>query len=229
VAVLAEEPNLDALRQVDEALGRMQQLLEAAVEADAVDREQLERVTVTGRELAGRLNRQLPPAIDPDARDEIRRRIIDLLVLSPEETDDARLLDTIDRALVEVEAIRHILRDLVQEQPPVHMRSAAQVIRLLQDWLPRVTQKQLAELVGVSPRQWQRLRQSESPTTPRMQRVARLVAILRHAWTDEGVVAWFYRPRRDLDARKPADVIDDPAYEAVLMRAARSGRVQGGG
>lgn len=227
--VLAEEANLDALRKTDEALGRMQQLIEAAIEADAVDREQLERVTVTGRDLVARLNRQLPPDVDADARDEIRRRIIDLLVLSPEDTDDAGLMDTIDRALVEVEAIRHIIRDLVQEQPPVHMRSAAQVIDLLQEWLPRVTQKQLAELVGVSPRQWQRLHRSQTPTTPRMQRVARLVAILRHAWTDEGVVAWFYRPRKDLDARKPIELIDEPAYEAVLMRAARSGRVQGGG
>ena len=43
-----------------------------------------------------------------------------------------------------------------------------------------------------------------------MQRVARLVAILRHAWTDEGVVAWFYRPRKDLDARKPIELIDEP-------------------
>jgi uncharacterized protein (DUF2384 family) len=229
VAVLAEGPDLDALRQVDEALGRMQQLLEAAVEADAIDREQLERVTATGRELAGRLNRQLPPAVDADVRDEIRRRIIDLLVLTPDDTDDARLLDTIDRALVEVEAIRHIIRDVVQEQPPVHMRVAAHVIGLLQEWLPRVTQKELADLVGVSPRQWQRLRQSETPTTPRMHRVARLAAILRHAWTDEGVVAWFYRPRHDLDARRPIDLIDEPAYEAVLLRAARSGRVQGGG
>ena len=70
-------------RKTDEALGRMQQLIEAAIEADAVDREQLD-AWQAGRDLVARLNRQLPPDVDADARDEIRRRIIDLLVLSRE-------------------------------------------------------------------------------------------------------------------------------------------------
>jgi hypothetical protein len=55
-----------------------------------------------------------------------------------------------------------------------------------------------------------------------------LVALLWRAWTPAGVVAWFYRQRRDLDGKPPIDVLDDPEYERSLMTAARQGRAQHG-
>ncbi|HEX2161523.1 MAG TPA: hypothetical protein VHF88_06855, partial [Thermoleophilaceae bacterium] len=63
---------------------------------------------------------------------------------------------------------------------------------------------------------------------PRLTLVARLVSILRHAWTPAGVVAWFDRPRRELDGRAPRELLDDPANERILIATARSSRNQYG-
>jgi hypothetical protein len=123
--------------------------------------------------------------------------------------------------------VRHIVRDLLQEQPPVALRDSAAVIALLEEWLPTLTVRQVAELVGVSERQLQRRRREQGKSTPRMQLVARLVAILRHAWTDQGVYAWFHRERAEFGGVVPIDLVDDPANERALLLAARSGRVQG--
>jgi hypothetical protein len=40
------------------------------------------------------------------------------------------------------------------------------------------------------------------------------------------IVAWFYRPRRDLDGRKPIALLDDPNEDYALISAARSSRSQ---
>jgi hypothetical protein len=56
--------------------------------------------------------------------------------------------------------------------------------------------------------------------------LARLVAILRHNWDEEGIIAWFERPRRDLSGRRPATLLADPNAEDELISAARSGRNQ---
>jgi uncharacterized protein (DUF2384 family) len=81
--------------------------------------------------------------------------------------------------------------------------------------------------MGVSERQLQRRRHDGGLSTPRMQVLARLVAILRHAWTDQGVYAWFQRPRGDLAGAAPIVLLDDPANERALLIAARAGRIQG--
>jgi AraC-like DNA-binding protein len=215
-----------ALLTADSELSDLQQALEAAANSNALDAELLQRLERTAHDAAGRVNQNLPPQVDADARDEIRRRLIDLLTL--QRSEDFGPLDLADRALVEAEAVRHIVRDLLQEQPPVALRDGAAVIALLEDWLPTLTVRQVAELVGLSERQLQRRRREEGNSTPRMQLVARLVAILRHAWTDQGVYAWFLRDRPELDGVRPLDLVGDPANERALLLAARSGRVQGG-
>jgi AraC-like DNA-binding protein len=215
-----------ALAEADSELSGLQEALEAAAKHKALDEDLVERLRNTAREAASRVNRNLPPQIDADSRDEIRRRLIDLLTLRPEE--GLGQLDVADRALVQAEAVRHVMRDLLQEQPPAQLRRAGEVIALLEDWLPGLSVRQHAELLGVSERQLQRRRGDEGASTPRMQLVARLVAILRHAWTDQGVYAWFHRDRADLGGRAPAELLDDPGSERALLLAARSGRVQGG-
>lgn len=137
--------------------------------------------------------------------------------------------DAADAYLMELEAIRHVLRDLLQEHQPESLRrEGRELIGLLEDWLPHVPVAQLAELLGLSVRQLQRRRHEDAPSTSREQLVARLVAILRHAWTDEGVVAWFHRTRADLGGQAPIALLGDPAREPDLLIAARAGRVQGG-
>jgi AraC-like DNA-binding protein len=214
-----------ALVEADSQISGLQQALEAAARSDALDTEMLRRLRVTAREAIHRLNQNLPPHLDADARDEIRRRLIDLLTLP---TEGVPLLGLADRALLEAEAVRHVVRDVLQEQPPAQLRDAQQVVTLLEQWLPDLTVRQVAELLGMSERQLQRRRHDGGASTHRMQLAARLIAVLRHGWTDQGVYAWFTRPRPDLGDAAPLELLDDPSSERALVLAARSGRVQGG-
>ena len=223
---LLDERERAALTEADGQLSEWQQALEAAARNEAVDEDVIDRIYETAREAVARVNANLPPQVDADARDEIRRRLIYLLTLRPDE--GLLPLDLADRVLMEAEAIRHVMRDLLQEQPPAELRDAGALIALLEEWLPSLPVKQLAELLGVSERQVQRRRNDGGPSTHRMQIVARLVATLRHAWTEQGVYAWFSRPREDLGGAAPIELLDDAAHEPELMRAARAGRVQGG-
>jgi transcriptional regulator with XRE-family HTH domain len=216
----------DAVFEADQEISGLQEALEAAVQSNALDAEVFERIHATVLAAAGRVNARLPFHVDADARDEIRRRLLDLVTLQAGVS--APPLDVADRFLLEAEAIRHVLRELLDEQPLAELRDGAQTIALLEKWVPGLAVKQLAELLGVSERQLQRMRHGTGPSSHRIQVVARLVAILRHAWTDQGVYAWFQRPRADLGGGRPIGLLDDPANERVLLLAARAGRVQGG-
>jgi hypothetical protein len=220
-----EEVGRQALESVDEKLAQVQRSLETAARAGALDRDMLDRIATTSREVAARVNKNLPPEIDAEAVAEIRGRLLDVVTRDFSEMES---LDVADHVLVEMEAVRHIIRDLLQEQPAVEYRDASNVVAQLETWLPGLTVGQLAELLGYSMRQLQRLRHENRPATNRAQLVVRLVAVLRHAWTDQGVFAWFERPRRDLAGARPIELLDDPARERDLVMAARSGRVQGG-
>lgn len=221
-----EEVERQALEDADESLLKFQRTMEEAAKSGALDPEQLLRFAKTIKEAAARVNDQLLPQVDPDHSSEISRRLITLLTMDTVELD---VLDAADSYLMELEAIRHVFRDMLQEhQPQALRREARELIALLESWLPRAPVGKLAELLGLSIRQLQRKRHEDSPATSREQLVARLVAILRHGWTDEGVVAWFYRARPDLAGHRPVELLGDAANERDLLMAARSGRVQGG-
>jgi len=225
MAVL-EQGERDALKSVDDSLRRIQRSLEDAARSGALDRQTLDRLGSTARKAAQRVNESLPPQLDDRAAAEIRDRLIAILTL---EIEEASSLDVADRFLMEMEAVRHIVRDLLDEQPPVELRDAENVVKLLESWLPGVAVSQLAEILGLSERALQRRRHGEGgDATHRMGLVARLVAILRSSWTDQGVAAWFHRPLSRLGGQEPIDLLDDPGRERDLLLAARSGRVQGG-
>jgi hypothetical protein len=105
--------------------------------------------------------------------------------------------------MVEIEAVSVGEAAHLQEQPPVELRESRE-------------------------RQRQRRRRVGGPSPHQLQVVARLVAILRHTWTDQGVDAWFHRSRLELGGRAPVDRLDDPQNERELLLIARAGRVQGG-
>lgn len=215
-----------ALTRADEQLSALQGALETAAQQGALDREFFERTSETTREAISRLNQNLPPQLDPDAANEVRRRLLDLLTLPFEELEP---LDVADRALIETEAVRHVFRDVLQEQPPAELRDAQALVRLLEERVPDLAVWQLAELLGMSERALQRRRAQGGTTTARAQTVARLIAILRQGWSDQGVYAWFHRERPELADRAPIALLDDPSMERALIGAARAGRVQGGG
>lgn len=224
IAVLDERERAALIDADDQLLG-LQRALEAAIQSDALDRDALARLRETGGQVIRRLNHDLPPHIDPESRDEIRRRLLDMLTLG---SQDGEPLDIADRALIEAEAVRHVMRDLLQEQPPVRVRDANEALGLLESWLPDLSVAQVSQLAGLSTRQVQRIRAGQTAgSTSRLQLVTRLVAILRLAWTDQGVFAWFTRPRKQLDDQAPMALLDDPSRERDLLLLARAGRVQG--
>jgi hypothetical protein len=225
VAVL-EGVQREKLQATDETLQGFQRTMEEAARSGALDVEELERFGRTIKDFVARVNDQLLPQIDAESAAEISRRLIALLTMDTTHTD---ALDAADACLMELEAIRHVLRDLLQEEQPESLRrEGRELIGLLEQWLPSVSVAELADLLGLSVRQLQRKRHDDSPAGAREQLVARLVAILRHAWTDAGVIAWFSRSRVDLGGKKPRELLGDPAHEQDLLIAARTGRVQGG-
>lgn len=225
MAVL-EQGERDALKSVDDALRQIQRKLEEAARSGALDRQSIDRLSSTAKKAAQRVNESLPTQLDDRAAAEIKDRLIAILTMEIEETSS---LDVADRFLMEMEAVRHIVRDVLDEQPPVELRDAPNVVTLLESWLPGVSVAQLSEVLGLSERALQRRRRGEGgDATHRMGLVARLVAILRLSWTDQGVVAWFHRPLTALGGKKPIELLDDPARERDLLAVARAGRVQGG-
>lgn len=161
---------------------------------------------------------------DPEWLAEFRGLLLDSL----RAMQNDRPLDGFDELLLAIEAMRHLLRDALDGHVERGEDDIAAVVEQLHQWLPRVSQPELAELMGISIRQYQRWGHMHSPPTRRAQIVARMIAILRRSWTDAGVVAWFYRPRHELDGQAPLDVLDDAAWEPALFRAVRQGRAQHG-
>jgi transcriptional regulator with XRE-family HTH domain len=161
---------------------------------------------------------------DPEWVAEFRGLLLDIV----RATQTSEPLDAYDKLLLNTEAIRHLLRDAVDGHVRGCEDRVGAMVEQLTQWLPRVSQAELAQLMGVSTRQFQRWATSSAAPSRRAQLVARLVAILRRSWTPEGVVAWFYRPRPSLDGHAPVDVLSDPAYEQELLLAVRRGRAQHG-
>ena len=135
-------------------------------------------------------------------------------------------LDTCDQLLVNIERIRHVVRDALDEHVTGVADDRGLVVGDLREWLPHTNLETIAGLAGVNRRTLTRWAEQSGPPPPRLRLVARLVAILRHNWTEPGVVAWFDRPRRDLGGKKPRSLLDDPSSEEDLLMAARSGRSQ---
>jgi hypothetical protein len=195
--------------------------------AGGIDRAYQERFKQTVHRLV-QLNDQLHPEdFDPEALAELRGLLLSM-VGAAEGFDAERPLDSLDDFLVQAEALRHIVRDAIDGHVSGPEDDAQAVITRLQTWLPQMSQKQLAELVGRSPRTLQRWASTGGTPTRRLRLVGRLVALLRRGWTEDGVVAWFNRPRREFRGRAPIDLLDDVAYEPSLMIAARQGRAQHG-
>lgn len=193
-----------------------------------IDSAYVERFRETAQRLSSQLHKEVPPDLDPEALAEIRGHILDGLEVLLQ-LDEKRPLDGIDKFLVQAEAIRHIFRDALDGQPMGDEADAHKLLTGITERLSGVTRKELGDLLGVGDRQIQRLAKEEGKSpSPRLQLVARLVALLWRAWTPRGVVAWFYREREELGGKAPIDVLDDPAFERDLMLAARRGRAQHG-
>jgi hypothetical protein len=194
---------------------------------DEVDSSFVDRFRDTSRRLI-ELNDELhEDDFDPRALAEFRGLIINA-IKDVEEADPNRPLDTMDSLLVHAEQLRHIVRDAMDGHVGGVGQSASEVMKNLRQTLPSIRQVELAALLGRSQRQIGRWAALQGPPPSRLELVARIAALLRHSWTEDGVVAWFFRPRPDLRGRKPIDLLDDSGREAELITAARRGRAQHG-
>lgn len=218
------EGDREALRSEDQQLQEQLSALETAARSGALDEQYFERLNDTLRDLAARLADELLPQLEPEVAIEVQSRLIAVLTMRP---NGREALDFADDLLMEIEAVRHVIRDALQEQPRAFLLDAAAVAKQLESWLPNVPQREVAELLGISARTYQRHRDQGGSSSSREQTVLRLVAILRKGWSDAGVMAWFRRPRTQLADATPLYLLADPAQEQVLLKLARRGRVQG--
>jgi hypothetical protein len=212
---------------IDDWQQKLRADLQAAADHGVPDGQYLERFLETTRQLSASLSKSLPPQLAPEAVAEIRGYLLDWLTTNYT-TPDVRPLDVVDHFTVTAESIRHIIRDALDGHPGCDEEDAAVLLSVLEGWLPRIGQRDRAHLIGISERQLQRIAKDGGRATRRLQLVVRLVAVLRRGWTPEGVLAWFSRPRPELDGHAPIKVIDDPQYEQMLMVAVRQGRAQHG-
>jgi uncharacterized protein (DUF2384 family) len=93
-------------------------------------------------------------------------------------------------------------------------------------WLVATTeapQAQVAQLIGVSPRQFQRWLSPAEPASPegsdlrRVRAIARIVNQLRFSLTPAGVVEWFSWRSPELGRKRPIDLLDRPAQLPRLI------------
>jgi hypothetical protein len=218
----------DLERRLADALHGLRQELEKAAgegETRTIGPDYVRRWVDTARRLSVQISNELPPELEPEAVAEVRRIIINLLD-GLEQVDPGRPLDSIDHFFAGFEAVRHILRDALDEHVGVPEDDAAQLVAYLREALPRITQADQARLAGMSTRHLQRLGKGGGVPPRQLVLAARLVKLLRYVWNPEGVVAWFHRERRELDGHAPIDVAADPGFEPVLLRLARQGRAQ---
>jgi hypothetical protein len=134
-----------------------------------------------------------------------------------------------DRLRVALESIRQSLAAIAEQEPVADERSPKQIVQWLVD-RTGVPQARLAELLGVSPRHFQRWVSGTEGAAPegrdaqKVRAVARIVNQLRFVLTPAGAVDWFGWPRRDLGGRTPGELLDDPRALPELTAAAASMR-----
>ena len=219
-------PEAERLQALDTELERWKEHILDKIEDirdSKVDQAYGERFAETEKRLLA-LNEKLHPEdFDPEVLAEIRDIILKWIA-AVDAFDEQRPLDTVDTFLIHAEALRHLVRDALDAHVGGAEKDAQTVARQLVAWLPTTTQAELARLVGISDRQFLRWKKDGGKPSRRLTLVARLVAILRRAWSEQGVVAWFHRPRADLDGKTPFAVLDDPQYERMLLTAVRQGR-----
>lgn len=209
--------------EVEEVKAAFQEALEEVTARPEIDGSIGGRLAEVGRRLAG-LKPQLEEADLSDAQKATLYSA--LLDVTTAMSGEPRDLNRFEAALVGIERVRHVIRDAIDEFVGGAGAGRRRLLEEVDSSLPGVAQADLAELLAVDPRTVRRWRSSDGEPAHRLRLVARLVAILRHAWTPKGVLAWFRRPRRDLGGKTPMELLGEPGAERVLLAAARASRNQ---
>lgn len=163
--------------------------------------------------------------IDPHASLVLHRAVIEAqAAVGDPESPAAR-----DRLRVALESVRQALAAIAEADPVSDHRSAKEITQWLAE-TAEVSQRSLADVLGVGLRQLQRWLSDQAPTQPegddarRVRGVARVFNQLRFSLTPSGAIAWFDWPRDDLDGATPSEVLADPARLPELTAIAGSMR-----
>ncbi|MGI8778554.1 MAG: hypothetical protein ACR2L8_00010 [Solirubrobacteraceae bacterium] len=134
-----------------------------------------------------------------------------------------------DALRIALERLSHALSALGEAEEVGDARTPKELARWLAATV-EVPQRDLADLLGVDLRRFQRWISARERTRPegedarRLRVLARLVGHLRHAFTPAGVVAWFDWPRPELGGVTPRALLGDPVRLPDLVLAAGSTR-----
>jgi len=134
-----------------------------------------------------------------------------------------------DALRIALERLSHALSALGEAEEVGDARTPKELARWLAATV-EVPQRDLADLLGVDLRRFQRWISARERTRPegedarRLRALARLVGHLRHAFTPAGVVAWFDWPRPELGGVTPRALLGDPVRLPDLVLAAGSTR-----
>lgn len=228
-ATAAKDPQHRRLIEIDTEVEGVKAAFEEALDEvtahPELDGSAQKRLADVSRRLAD-LKPQLETA---DLSYEQRATLYSALVdVSNAMTADPGDLNRFEAALVGIERVRHVIRDALDEFVGGANANRRRLLQELERSLPDVRQAEIAELIAVDPRTIRRWAHEPGDPEHRLQLVTRLVAVLRHAWTPKGVLAWFHRPRRELEGKAPIELLGDPGSERELLSAARSSRNQYG-
>jgi transcriptional regulator with XRE-family HTH domain len=202
-----------------------QEALEEITSHPEIDGSAQKRLAEVGKRLAD-LKPQLEAAdLSFEQRATMYSALVDVNTAMSAEPED---LNRFEAALIGIERVRHVVRDALDEFVGGADADRRRLLHELERSLPGVRQADFAELLGVDPRTIRRWAAESGHPEHRLQLVARIAAVIKHAWTPRGMLAWFHRPRRDLGGKAPIDLLDDPGSERALLSAARSSRNQYG-
>jgi hypothetical protein len=224
-----QDPQLRRLTEIDSAVedvkAAFEQALSEVTSRPEIDGSIQERLDEASKRLADLKPRLEAADLSYEQQATLYSALVDVNAAMTAASGD---LDRFEAALIGIERVRHVIRDALDEFVGGATADRRRLIHELQQNLPGARQAEIAELLAVDPRTVRRWGGEAGVAEDRLATVARLVAILRHAWTGKGILAWFHRPRRDLDGRTPLEALDDPGAERLLPSAARSSRTQYG-
>lgn len=211
--------------EVEGVKAAFEKALDQLAEHSDLDESVQRRLAEVGRRLSA-----LKPTLDAaDLSIEQRATLYSALVdVNSALNSEAGNLDRFEAILIGIERVRHVIRDALDEFVGGSEADRRRLLEEIESDLGGVRQADIAELLAVDPRTIRRWAAEPGEPTHRLSLVAGLVAILRHAWTPKGILAWFHRERRDLQGRAPIDLLDEPGSERSLLSAARSSRNQYG-
>lgn len=126
------------------------------------------------------------------------------------------------RLRLALDSLAQAFSSMAEDEPVSDDRTGKELVT----WLVAATeapQAQIAGLIGVSPRQFQRWLSPTESASPegddlrRVRAIARIVNQLRFSLTPAGVVEWFSWPSPELRRKRPVDLLDRPTQLPRLI------------